>query len=36
MSTSNPGTEVRPGIDPDTLRRLLPPYAVILHNDDVN
>lgn len=34
--TTSPGTEVRPAIDPDTLRRLLPPYRVMLHNDDVN
>jgi len=31
-----PDTIIRPGVDPDTVRRLLPPYAVILHNDDVN
>lgn len=36
VSAPLPGTEVRPGIDPDTIRRLLPPYAVILHNDDHN
>lgn len=36
IRASEPTTEVRPGIDTDTLRRLLPPYAVILHNDDVN
>lgn len=36
IGASEPTTEVRPGIDTDTLRRLLPPYAVILHNDDVN
>lgn len=36
MDAITPNTEVRPGIDPDTVRRLLPPYAVILHNDDVN
>jgi ATP-dependent Clp protease adaptor protein ClpS len=27
---------VRPAIDPDTLRRVLPPYSVLLHDDDVN
>lgn len=36
IRASEPTTEVQPGIDVDTLRRLLPPYAVILHNDDVN
>lgn len=40
MSTTLPGTgstvEVRPDIDHDVLRRLLPPYTVILHNDDHN
>ncbi len=25
-----------PGIDTEQLSKLLPPYAVILHNDDVN
>ncbi len=36
ITAVTPSTEIRPGIDPDTLRRLLPPYSVILHNDDVN
>ena len=36
MASSDPATQVRPEIDPDTIRRLLPPYAVFLHNDDVN
>ena len=36
MNATVPSTEVRPGIDPDTIRRLLPPYSVILHDDDVN
>ncbi len=27
-------TEVVPDIDTDTLRKLCPPYKVILHNDD--
>jgi ATP-dependent Clp protease adaptor protein ClpS len=36
MNAVTPETEVRPAIDPDTLVRLLPPYAVILHDDDVN
>jgi ATP-dependent Clp protease adaptor protein ClpS len=36
MTTPAPDIIVRPGIDPDTVRRHLPPYAVILHNDDVN
>ncbi len=30
--TATPGTEV----DEETLRRLIPPYRVILHNDDHN
>jgi ATP-dependent Clp protease adaptor protein ClpS len=25
-----------PTIDPETIRRVLPPYHVILHNDDYN
>ncbi len=29
-------TEVIPDIDKDTLRKLCPPYKVILHNDDHN
>ncbi len=29
-------TEIRPEIDEETLKRLLPPYNVILHNDDHN
>ncbi len=33
---AHPSTGVQPGLDTETLRRLLPPYAVILHNDDVN
>lgn len=36
LIATTPGTEIRPNIDPDTIRRLLPPYAVILHNDDHN
>jgi ATP-dependent Clp protease adaptor protein ClpS len=36
VRATQPTTEVQPGIDTDALRRLLPPYAVILHNDDVN
>jgi ATP-dependent Clp protease adaptor protein ClpS len=36
MTTPAPDIIVRPSIDPDTVRRHLPPYAVILHNDDVN
>jgi ATP-dependent Clp protease adaptor protein ClpS len=36
MNATVPSTEVRPGIDPDTIRKLLPPYSVILHDDDVN
>lgn len=33
-----PETTTRPGVAPDVERRqrLLPPYAVILHNDDVH
>ena len=31
-SPTTPGTDV----DEETLNRLLPPYRVILHNDDVN
>ncbi len=33
-----PATPVLPGteIDEETLRRLLPPYRVVLHNDDHN
>lgn len=29
-------TTTRPGLDRDTRTGLLPPYRVILHNDDVN
>lgn len=29
-------TEVVPDLDKDTLRKLCPPYKVILHNDDHN
>jgi ATP-dependent Clp protease adaptor protein ClpS len=36
MTTQPPSTDVRPDIDTDVVRRLLPPYAVILHNDEVN
>ena len=36
MTTPGPKTDVLPGINPDTVRRLLPPYSVILHNDDYN
>lgn len=36
MQATTPTTEVRPAVTPDTIRRLLPPYAVILHDDDVN
>jgi ATP-dependent Clp protease adaptor protein ClpS len=36
MNATMPGTEVRPSIDRDTVLRHLPPYSVILHNDDVN
>ena len=31
-----PGTTVTPVLDRDTVLRHLPPYAVILHNDDHN
>ncbi len=27
---------VRPDIDHEALQRLIPPYRVVLHNDDVN
>ena len=36
MTTDAPTTEVRPDIDPASILRALPPYAVILHNDDYN
>ncbi|MFN8556030.1 MAG: ATP-dependent Clp protease adaptor ClpS [Dehalococcoidia bacterium] len=36
MHAVAPRTDVLPDIDHDTLRRLLPPYAVVLHDDDVN
>jgi ATP-dependent Clp protease adaptor protein ClpS len=29
-------TTPAPTIDPETLQKVLPPYAVILHNDDHN
>lgn len=29
-------TTPAPTIDPETIRKVLPPYAVILHNDDYN
>jgi ATP-dependent Clp protease adaptor protein ClpS len=35
-ATPSTTTPVRPGIDEEALKRLLPPYRVILHNDDVN
>ena len=36
MTTQTPSTVVRPEIDPAAILRSLPPYAVILHNDDHN
>ena len=34
MTTTTPGIETRPGTEPRAP--VLPPYAVILHNDDHN
>ena len=34
MTTTTPGTRV--DVDVDALKRLVPPWRVILHNDDVN
>ncbi|MER3419352.1 MAG: ATP-dependent Clp protease adaptor ClpS [Chloroflexota bacterium] len=36
IRAAQPTIDIQTGLDADTLRRLLPPYAVILHNDDVN
>ena len=36
MTTQTPDTIVRPSINPESILRLLPPYSVILHNDEVN
>lgn len=36
MNATTPGTEIRPSIDRDTVLRHLPPYSVMLHNDDHN
>ncbi len=33
---TTPHTETRPDLDLEQLTRLLPPYAVVLHNDDHN
>jgi ATP-dependent Clp protease adaptor protein ClpS len=33
---TRPGTEVETEVDYETLGRLLPPYRVVLHNDDHN
>lgn len=36
MASANPLPEVVPEADTDTRTRRQPPYAVILHNDDLN
>jgi len=36
MATANPLPEVLPDEDTETRTRRQPPYAVILHNDDLN
>ena len=36
MATASPFPDVLPAEDTDTRTRRQPPYAVILHNDDVN
>ena len=35
-SPARAATEVAPELDTDTLTRLLPPWNVVLHNDDYN
>jgi ATP-dependent Clp protease adaptor protein ClpS len=36
MATANPLPEVLPETESETRTRRQPPYAVVLHNDDVN
>jgi ATP-dependent Clp protease adaptor protein ClpS len=36
MNATMPGTEILPSIDRETVLRHLPPYCVMLHNDDHN
>jgi ATP-dependent Clp protease adaptor protein ClpS len=36
MSSPETTTPVRPDIDRETLKRLIPPWTVVLHNDDHN
>ena len=36
MATATPFTEVVPDEDTETTTRRQPPYAVIIHNDDLN
>lgn len=36
VRAAEPPAVTRPEIDEETLTRLLPPYRVVLHNDDVN
>jgi ATP-dependent Clp protease adaptor protein ClpS len=36
MASANPLPDVRPDTDTETKTRRQPPYAVILHNDDLN
>ncbi len=36
MASANPLPEVLPDTDSETKTRRQPPYAVILHNDDIN
>jgi len=36
MASANPLPEVLPETDSETKTRRQPPYAVVLHNDDVN
>ncbi|HEV3436930.1 MAG TPA: ATP-dependent Clp protease adaptor ClpS [Gemmata sp.] len=36
MASANPLPEVLPDTDTETKTRRQPPYAVILHNDDIN